>query len=393
MKTVGVGVIGMGWMGTVHSRAYRLVQDRFFDKGVAARLVVCSDNVAGRAQEAQARLGFESATTEWREVLAHPDVEAVNITSPNFLHREMALAAIAAGKHLFCEKPVGILPHETAEVYRAAQAAGVLSFVGLNYRWAPLVQFTKDLIDSGALGEITNYHGRFFSMYASDPLGQLSWRFLAEQSGTGILGDVMPHVADMAAFLVGPIARLVSNRHTFIQQRPLPVPGRGTHFSRGLPNDPLGDVTNEDYVGALVEFESGARGNLEVSRTIYGPKCEMAFEVYGTKGAARWNFESMNEIELYLPDNNPGHEGFVKVLAGPDHPFHGRFNPGPGIGIGYEDLKVIEAYHFLQSIAGGAQLEPSLEAAYGYARVHDAMMRSWESGLWEAVVDIPDQPA
>lgn len=388
MKTINVGIIGMGWMGSAHSRAYNAVADRFYDKGVRARLVMCADNVEARAIEAQERLGFEHSTTDWRDIINHPEIEAVNITSPNFLHREIALAAIETRKHVFCEKPVGRLPEETAEIYFAAQEAGVLSFVGLNYRWAPLVQFARDLIQSGQLGEITHYRGRFFSMYASDPLGQLSWRFLAEESGTGILGDVMPHVVDMAQFLVGPIEQVFGHRHTFIKERPLPVPGRGSHFTRGLPEDPTGTVTNEDYVGVLVQFENGTQGTLETCRAIYGPKCEMAFELNGTKGALKWNFETMNEIEVYLPDQTNGHEGFVRILAGPDHPFHERFNPGPGIGLGYEDLKCIEAYHFLQSIVDNTQYEPSLEQAYAFANVDAAIMRSWESKSWETVTPL-----
>jgi predicted dehydrogenase len=385
MRTIGVGVIGMGWMGTAHSRAYKAVPDRFHDAGIEPRLIVCADNVRARAQEAQERLGFEQCTTDWQAVIHHPDVEVVDITSPNFMHKEMCLAAISAGKHVFVEKPVGILPQETAAVYRAAKEAGIQSFVGLNYRWAPLVQYAKQLITEGKLGEITNYHGRFFAMYASDPMSQLGWRFLVEESGTGILGDVMPHVADMAQFLAGPIARVVSNKHTFVKERPLPVPGRGTRFSRGLPDDPKGVVTNEDYVGALVDFANGARGNLEVSRTIYGPKCEMSFEIYGTSGAIKWNFETMNEMEVYLPDETGGHEGFVRILAGPDHPYHDRFNPGPGISISYEDLKIIEAYQFLRSVVENKPYEPNLKQAYQYAQVLEAMMRSWKSNTWEDV--------
>jgi predicted dehydrogenase len=388
MKAINIGIIGMGWMGLAHSRAYKAVVDRFYDKGIRANLIICADNVEGRAREAQERLGFEQYTTDWREVINHPDIQAVDITSPNFMHKEMALAAIAAGKHLFCEKPVGISPEETAEIYHAAKKTSVLSFVGLNYRWAPLVQFARNLILEGKLGQITHYRGRFFSMYASDPLSQLSWRFLAEKSGTGILGDVMPHVVDMAQFLIGPIARVMSNKHIFITERPLPVPGRGTHFSRGLPDDPKGEVTNEDYVGVLVQFAGGAQGTLEVCRAIYGPKCEMAFEINGTKGAIKWNFETMNEIEVYLPDETKEHEGFVRILAGPDHPFHERFNPGPGIGLGYEDLKCIEAYHFLQSIVDNTQLEPSLEQAYAFAKVDAAIMRSWDTNTWEEVTPL-----
>lgn len=393
MKVINVGVIGMGWMGSVHSRSYNAIVDKFYDKGICPRLVICADDVADRANEAKTRFGFAEATTNWLDVIQHPEVEAVNITSPNFLHREMALAAIGAGKHVMCEKPIGVLPADVAEVYRAAKEAGVISFTGLNYRWVPLVQYAKQMIDEGRLGEITNYYGRFFAMYASDPLGQLNWRFLQEKAGTGVLGDLMPHAADMAHFLVGPIKRLFSAKATTIKERPLPVPGRGTHFSRGKPDDPKGAVTNEDYVSALIEFENGACGTgalgaLEISRTIFGPKVENRFEIYGTKGAIKWNFETMDEMEIYLPDGTPERDGFVRILAGPELPFYGRFQPGPGNNMSYDDLKVIEAYHFLQSVADGVQGEPSFAAAYDFAKVHAAMMRSWESGRWEDVIDL-----
>ena len=296
MKTINIGVIGMGWMGSVHSRSYVALKDKFFDADFTPRLVICADNVAERGEEAKRRFGYEESTTDWMAVINHPEVEVVNITSPNFLHREMTLAAIAAGKHVMCEKPLGLLPEDVAAVYHAAQNAGLMTFTGLNYRWVPLVQYAKKMIDSGQLGEITNYYGRFFAMYASDPLGQLSWRFLKEKAGTGALGDLMPHVADMATFLAGPMARVFSTKETTVKQRPLPVPGRGTHFSRGEPDDPKGDVTNEDYVAAMIEFENGARGTLEISRAIFGPKVENRFEIYGTKGAIKWNFETMDEM-------------------------------------------------------------------------------------------------
>ncbi|MEM7335077.1 MAG: Gfo/Idh/MocA family oxidoreductase [Chloroflexota bacterium] len=388
MKTINVGVIGMGWMGTVHSRSYSSIQDRFFDSGIRPRLVMCADNVESRLEEAQSRFGFEQTSTDWMDVINHPEIEAVNITSPNFLHREMTLAAIAAGKHVMCEKPIGVLPEDVAACYRAAEEAGLMTFTGLNYRWVPLVQYAKNLIDSGELGEITNYYGRFFAMYASDPLGMLNWRFLKEQAGTGALGDLMPHAADMAQFLVGPIQRVTSTKQTVVTERPLPVPGRGTHFSKGHPEDPTGEVTNEDYVGAMVEFDNGARGTLEISRAIFGPKVENRFEIYGTKGAIKWNFETMDEMEIYMPDSTIAHDGYVRILASPELPFYSRFQPGPGNNMSYDDLKVIEAHHFLKSIAEGQQLEPSFKSAYQFAQVHDAMMRSWDSGAWEDVREL-----
>lgn len=388
-QEIGIGVIGMGWMGTVHSRSYRQVNDRFYDSGIRARLVICSDNVAQRAQEAQRALGFDQATTDWRQVVEHPDVQVVNIAAPNFLHREMVQAVTAAGKHVFCEKPVGRTPQETAQIAQMACDAGVMSFVGFNYRWAPMVQHCKQLIDDGRLGQLTHYRGRFFSMYGSNPHGLLTWRFKQAQAGLGVLGDIMSHAVDMAHLLIGPIRRLVSTRHTFIQQRPLPIPGQGTHFSLGQPGDPTGPVENEDYVGALVEFENGVQGSFETCRAIFGPKCEMSFEVNGTAGAAKWNFERMNELELYLPGNDGLHDGYTTLLAGPRHPFHARFNPGDGIGIGYEDLKTIEAYNFLMSIASGEQRAPSFADALRLAEVQDAMSRSWESGGWEDVRPLP----
>jgi predicted dehydrogenase len=329
--------------------------------------------------------GFEAYTTDWRAVLAHPAVQAVNITAPNNLHLEMIRAAAAAGKHIFCEKPIGRSPHETAQAEHAARQAGVLTFVGYNYRWAPMVQYALQLIQQGALGQVTHYRGRFFSMYGSNPQGLLTWRFQEELAGLGTLGDIMSHVIDMAAMLVGPMTQVVGNRNTFIRERPLPVPGRGTHFSLGQPGDPTGPVTNEDYVGALVRFENGAQGTFEVCRAIFGPKCEMAFQVNGTRGAANWNFERLNELDLYLPEGNAAYNGYTNLLGGPAYPGHSRFYPGDGLGLGYDDLKTIETYTFLQSIAEGQQREPGLREALAVANVQNALQRSWDSGQWEDV--------
>ena len=385
-KTIGIGVIGMGWMGQVHSRSYGLVPQRFPDAEIEPRFIICSDNVPERAEKAQKMLGFEQSTTDWQEVIAHPDVEIVNIATPNFLHVEIVKAAAAAGKHIFCEKPVGRTPEETAEITQIAHEAGVLTFVGFNYRWTPLIMHAKKLIDEGKLGELTQFRGRFFSMYGSNPMGLSSWRFDFDTSGYGVLGDIMAHVMDMALFLTGPVKRVVSNRHTFITERPIPIPGKGTHYSVGEPGDPTSPVENEDYVGALVEFENGVRGSLEVSRTIFGPKNEFAFELNGTKGSLSWNFERMNELQVYLPTEDGLHDGFMRLVGGDQYGHHGNFNPGEGSGLGYEDLKVIEAYYFLQSVVDGKQQAPGFEAALDVANVHAAMIRSWDSEKWEDVI-------
>jgi predicted dehydrogenase len=383
-RVIGVGVVGMGWMGESHSRAYRLVGDRFVERGITARLVACADVDAGRSAAARARFGFERSTTDWRDVVNDPAVEAISITAPNGTHLAVIRAALAAGKHVNCEKPVGRTPEETLEAAHLAKAAGRITFVGYNYRWAPVVQHAASLIAAGALGELTHYRGRFLNGYASDPDGVLSWRFLAEQ-GHGTLSDLLSHAIDMAHLLAGPIDQVVGSRETFIQTRPLPRPG-GTHYDTANPDDPRGEVTNEDYVGALVRFRGGARGTLEACRVITGSMCDLAFEVHGTKGALAWSFERMNELRYFRRDpDSPAETGWTTELSGPGHPFHRSFNPGWGVGLGYDDLKVIEAAQFLQGVTTGVQDAPGFEDAAAVARVQQAIAASWESGGWETV--------
>ena len=384
-RQLGIGVIGMGWMGQVHSRSYRQAAERFWDEGIQPRLVVCADEVEERRLEAQARFGFARTVADWRAVVEDPEVDVVNIAAPNHLHLPMATAAARAGKHIFCEKPVGRFPAETGRIEEAARRAGVLSFVGFNYRWAPVVQYARQLIEAGRLGDLTHYRGRFLVGYANKPDGVLSWRFDGQKAGLGALGDLMSHVIDMAHMMAGPIVEAVGNGHTFIAARPLPTPGAGTHFSVGG-DGPKGPVTNEDYVGALVRFANGAQGVLEACRVINGAKSQMAFDVYGTKGSLSWNFERMNELQLYLPDQGePAREGHARLLTAPEHPLHARFQPGPALGLGYDDLKTIEAYRFLQSIVRGQQGEPGFAQALAVARVQAAIARSWTHTPWERV--------
>jgi predicted dehydrogenase len=383
-QVIGVGVIGMGWMGTVHSRSYLAAADRFHDTGIQPKLVICADEVEERAKEAQEQFGFEGYTTRWQDVMADPRVQVVNIATPNYMHLEVAKAAAAAGKHIFCEKPVGKSPQETAEIEHAARAANVLTFVGYNYRWSPMVQYARQLICEGRLGKLTHFRSRFFAGYASNPHGVLSWRFQQEFAGLGVLGDLMSHVVDMGMMLAGPIQRVVGSRETFFSKRPLATPGVGTHFSVSE-GGPLGDVTNEDYAAALTQFANGTQGNLEVCRTIQGHKCQFAFEVEGTKGALSWDFERMNELNVFAPDEEGAHDGTVRIVSGPQHLFHARFNPGAGVGLSYEDLKTIEAHQFLKSVAEKQQGEPGFGEALRVAKVLAAIERSWESERWQDV--------
>ena len=381
---IGVGVIGFGWLGQAHSRSLLRIPTLFPEREFDAELVVCGDTLAERREQAVGSFGFARAAADWRAVIDDPAVDVVFVAAPNMLHVELVEAAAAAGKHVFCEKPVGGTPEQTVRAEAAAR--DVISGVGYNYRWAPLVQYARSLIADGHLGEITNYRGRFFSMYGSDPLGVLSWRFLVDQAGYGVTTDLMSHSVDLAHMLLGPITRVAGTTETFIRERPLPGAG-ATHYGRGRPEDPKGAVTNEDYAGMLCEFACGARGTFEASRSIVGPESQMAFEVYGTKGALGWNLEKLNELQVYLVEDTP-HTGYRTVFGGDRFPYHGHFVPGSANGIGFEDLVVIEDYEYCRSVTGGRRHEPGFAEAVEWVSVQAALLRSAETGRWQDVVSL-----
>lgn len=385
-RRLGIGVIGFGWLGQAHSRSLRRIPTLFHDRAYDPRLVACSDALPERVDQAVASFGFDRGSIDWRVVVEDPDVEVLFIAAPNMLHGELVAAVAAAGKAVFCEKPVGGTPEHVQRAAAAAREAGVISGVGYNYRWAPLVRYAKELITGGELGEITNYRGRFFSMYGADPLAASSWRFQLDEAGYGVTSDLLSHAVDLAHMLVGPITRVTGTVATFISERPAPVDGAG-HYGRGSAADPRRPVTNEDYAAMLVEFASGARGTFEASRTALGAESEMAFDAYGTRGAVGWNFERLNELRLYRTPADPADRGsgYTTVRGGERFGHHGVFVPGSGNAIGFEDLVTIEDHEFCAAVAQGRPFAPGFEQALQWAQVQAALLRSAQSGTWEPV--------
>jgi predicted dehydrogenase len=382
-RRIGVGVVGFGWLGQAHTRSLLRIPTLFEHRAFDPELVACSDALPARLDQAIASFGFKRASARWEAVIDDPDVDVVYIAAPNMVHVPLVEAAAQAGKAVFCEKPVGGTPEQVARAAQAARSAGVISGVGYNYRWAPLVRYAAELIKAGELGEITNYRGRFFSMYGADPLGVNSWRFQLDQAGYGATSDLMSHAVDLAHMLLGPITRLVGTVETFIKERPAPADGAG-HYGRGRPDDPRTPVTNEDYAALLCEFASGARGTIEVSRTLLGPESENAFDVYGTRGAVGWNLERLNELRLYRATEDRAC-GYTTVLGGERFGHHGVFVPGSGNAIGFEDLVTIEDYEFCSAVAQGRRFEPSFEDALAWASVQAALLRSVKAGGWVQV--------
>jgi len=384
-REIGIGTVSLGWMGQLHTRAYRRLLDHYPDCDLHPRLVVAADAVEERARDAAERLGYEGWTTDWREVVEHPEVEAVSIAAPNYLHKEVAVAAARAGKHIWLEKPCGRYPFETYDIGRAVEEADVRSMIGLMYRHVPVVEYARELIAAGELGEITHYRGYFLADYAADPNGALTWRYKLDGAGLGVLGDIMPHSVDMAQNLIGPIESVSAQRETFIRERPEVPEGMGTgHFV--VEGGEMGTVENEDYVGGLLRFANGARGTMENSRTCIGPHVRMSFEVNGTRGALSWDFQRLNELQLYRTDGT-GDRGYRTVHAAPGMGDFANFQPGAGISMGYDDLKVVEAERFLSSIAGGRDRAASIHDIVSTMRVVEAMDRSCDTGSWETVGD------
>ena len=380
---IGIGMVGLGWMGQLHSRAYRRLLDHYPECELEPRLVVAADAVEARARDAADRLGYEGWTTDWRDVVEHPEVEAISIAAPNHLHKVVAVAAARAGKHIWLEKPCGRFPDETYDIGRAVEEAGVRSMIGLMYRHAPAVEYARELIASGELGKITHYRGYFLADYAADPNGALTWRYKLDGAGLGVLGDIAPHSVDMAQNLLGPVVSVSAQKETFIRERPEVPEGAGTgHFV--VEDGEMGAVENDDYAGSLLRFENGARGTLESSRTCVGPHVRMSFEVNGTRGALSWDFQRLNELQLYRFDET-GDRGYKTVYAAPGVGDFGRFQPGVGISMGYDDLKVTEAYKFLTSIAEDRQRDPGMREIVSAMRVVEAMDRSCDTGRWERI--------
>ncbi|RBY83624.1 gfo/Idh/MocA family oxidoreductase [Geodermatophilus sp. TF02-6] len=382
--TLGVGVIGFGWMGRVHAQAYARVRHHFPDLGLVPQLVAVADDVPGRAEQAAARFGFAHATSDWRELLADPRVQLVSVTAPNWLHREIGVAVAEAGRHLWIEKPVGLTADDARAVAAAVTGAGVQGVVGFNYRNAPAVALARELVTSGAIGRVTHARFAFLSDYAAAPEGALTWRYERARGGTGVLGDLASHAVDLARYVLdADVASVLADTAVFVPERLRPAGPTSGHASGagGVP----GQVENDDYVGALLRLTSGARVVLEASRVAVGEQNAYGFEIHGTAGRLAWDFRRLGELAV---SRGPAAQDqpVSTVLVGPGAGEYAAFQPGAGNAMGFDDLKVVEARDVLESIRQGRPLGAGLADAVRAADVLDALVASAARG---GRVDVP----
>jgi predicted dehydrogenase len=368
---VGVGMLGYGFMGKAHAHAYGSLA-RLTDPPAIPRLVAIAGRTAPAVETAAARFGFERATTNWHDLVADPEIDLLDNSGPNRLHAEPTVAAAAAGKHLLCEKPLGLDAAESHAIWRAAEAAGVVHMCGFNYRFLPAVGLARELIRGGELGEVHRFSCSYLQDWLADASAPHVWRLDREQAGAGALGDLGTHAVDLARFLVGEIAAVRGEVRTVVPERP------------------GGPVTVDDAFHALVEFEGGATGSIAASRLCHGRRNSLSFEVNGSRGTVVFDVERLNELEVYVAGTGPAPraQGFRRVLAtDPGHPHVEHWWP-PGHGLGWGDSFVHEIDHLLRAIAGEREVAPlgaTFEDGYRAAEVCDAILRSSDSGAREPV--------
>lgn len=368
-RKIGIGLIGSGFMGRSHAIALRAVQG-IFGSDIVPVLEILADATSEQAQQAAAALGFARATADWQALVRDPAVELVHITTPNALHKPMALAAVAAGKAVYCEKPLAPSAADAAAMADAAEAAGVVSAVGFNYLRNPMLLAARDIVAGGEIGDIVSFRGIHAEDYMADPGAPWTWR-LDPSGGQGVIADLGSHILSVARFLCGDIAELCGQAVTVHKRRPVAVGSTETR-----------PVEVDDQARALLRFSSGATGSIEASWVAAGRKMTLAFEITGTRGSLAFDQERMNELLLFTSGQARGREGFRTILSGPAHAPYGAFCPAPGHHLGFNDMKTIEVHDVLLAVAGKKRFMPDFREAARIQATVDAIMQSARDRRW-----------
>jgi predicted dehydrogenase len=372
MKELGIGLIGTGFTGKAHAIAYRTALSAFPDIP-APRLVAIADVNGDAAEKAAHQYGFESSTSDWKTLIVNPAIHVVSITTPNSMHKEMALMAIAAGKHVHCEKPLSPTLKDSLEMVEAAEAKGVNTQVGFNYIKNPLLKLARKMVEAGDLGEITGFRGIHAEDYMHDRQSPWIWR-IDPSGGPGVIADLGSHIIGMARFLLGDIAEVSADVRTVIKQRPA---------ARGATE--MKPVEVDDIARILVSFSRGCGGTIEANWLQTGRKMQLGFELTGEKGSLVFTQERLNELLYYKSGSDPSQAGFTRIEAGPQHEPYGGFCVAGGHQLGFNDLKTIEMAEFLGAIGKGQKSGPDFREAYEIQKVVEAAITSSKSRSWTRV--------
>jgi predicted dehydrogenase len=366
VETIGVGLIGTGYMGKCHALAWGGV-GAVFGGSLRPRLVHLAEVNVALAAERAAQFGFARSSGDWRTLVADPEVAVVSVTTPNAFHPEMAIAALEAGKHVWCEKPMAPALADAERMRDAAKAAGRVAILGYNYIQSPLVRQIEALLAAGRIGTVNHLRIEMDEDFMADPEIAFGWKSEA-RSGYGALDDFAVHPLSLIETLLGPIRRVMAQTAKPYADRP---DGSGRRA-----------VETDDIASALLELEGGASGVLAVNRSAWGRKGRIVLQIFGSEGTIVFDQERMNELQVFSAKDAPSDQGFRTILAGPAHPPYDRFIPAPGHGLGFNDLKIIEASELLNAIAGRPARVIDFEQGLRIERTVHAMAHSARTERW-----------
>ncbi len=383
-KTLNVAMIGASFMGKAHSNAWRKV-DMFFDLPVKPVMKVMCGKFPEELENAE-RYGWEESSLDWKETVNRPDIDIVDICTPNFLHPVIAIEAAKAGKHVVCEKPLASTLKEAEDMLAAVEQGGKKHMCGFSYRFAPAIQKMKQMIDAGELGEIFHFRAAYQQDWIVDPDFPMVWRLKKEHTGSGALGDIGAHITDLCHFLVGPVAEVTSAMQTFIKERVVADSDVGAWDAKGSAKSKKYDTVDVDdaavYIGRIKDRNTLA--TFEATRFAPGRRNYNAIEVYGSKGSFLWNQEDMNIFHYYNSADPDTLQGFRRIIACEGQPYTEAWWP-PGHIIGYEHLFVHEMREFLCQLDQNDVTYPTFGDAVKCQRVLDTVEKAAESRKWETV--------
>lgn len=390
MKKMNIAVVGAGFMGKAHCVGMANMPKLFPDAPFMPVFKTVCDIVPDIAENFKDRFGFEKCCTDWHDVVSDPEIDIVCVTTPNDSHAKISIAALQAGKHVICEKPIASTTEDAKAMADAASEAakkGIVAMNGYQYRRVPAIDEAKKIIDSGRIGKITNIRTQYLQSWSADPASPLSWRFEKKTAGSGTLGDIATHALDISQYLAGDITEVVSIVKTYIKERPVQEGGVDLLGTVKLgPDAKKKPVDVDDEVSTLLKFDSGAVGSCEATRMAWGRNNYITLEVHGTKGTINWCYERLNELNVcYGMEDNDGERGFKTIYMGPANA-HGDVSWNiPGMNIGYGELKAIEMYEFAKAIDGGYQPTTSFANGYQLDKVCDAILESNDKHAWVKV--------
>ncbi|HSK28238.1 MAG TPA: Gfo/Idh/MocA family oxidoreductase [Jiangellales bacterium] len=383
--SLGVGMVGYAFMGAAHSQAWRSAP-RFFDLPLVPRMAALCGRDAARVTAAADRLGWESVETDWKDLVSRADVDLVDVCTPGDTHAEIAIAALEAGKHVLCEKPLANTVAEAEAMVAAADRArerGVRSMVGFTYRRVPAVVLARELVAEGRLGELRHVRAQYLQDWISDPEAPLSWRLQKDRAGSGALGDIGAHIVDLTQFITGEtITGVAGLLETFVKERPLP---ESTSGLSGVAGTARGEVTVDDAALFLARFTGGALGSFEATRFAAGRKNAIRIEVNGSRGSLAFDFEDMNVLHFHDHTEDPRTAGFRRILVTePTHPYVAAWWPAGHL-LGYEHGFTHQVVDLMTAIAVGSDPIPSFADGLQVQRVLAAVETSASTECWQEV--------